>query len=65
MMYIDKADKATGEIERLSGWVHWVGRHPGIILLGALAMAILSLQKSHKTEGADRDSSGEDVPLFI
>lgn len=64
-MYIDKADKAAGEIGRLSGWIHWAGRHPGIMLLGALAMAILSLQEPHKNEGADRDSSGEDVPLFI
>ena len=36
-----------------------------VVLLGALVMAILALQKSPRTEDFERDTSGEEVPLFI
>jgi hypothetical protein len=57
--------KAAFKIGKHTGWIGWAGRHPGIVLLGALMMAILSAQQSSKASDAERDSSGEDVPLFI
>ncbi|MFZ0964639.1 MAG: hypothetical protein WAO35_27590 [Terriglobia bacterium] len=47
------------------GWLDWVGQHPGVVLLGALVVATLALNDSPRTEDVERDTSGEEVPLFI
>ena len=57
--------KAAFQLEPHTGWFNWAERHPGVVLLGALVMAILALQKSPRTEDFERDTSGEEVPLFI
>jgi len=57
--------KAALEVGKLAGWMDWAGRHPGIVLLGALAVAILAVQDMPKAEEASFDSSDEEVPLFI
>ena len=59
------ADKPPTESERHTGWFNWAGRHPGVVLLGALVMAILALSESPGPEDIERDPSGEEVPLFI
>jgi len=59
------SDKAPIESQRHTGWFNWAGRHPGVVLLGALVMAILALSESPGTEDIERDTSGEEVPLFI
>jgi hypothetical protein len=53
------------QIERQNGWFNWAERHSGVLLLGALMMAILALPKSPGTADIERDPSGEEVPLFI
>lgn len=62
-------EQAAGEeavrIERHTGWLEWAGRHPGVVLLGALAMAILALNDPPRTESVECDANGEEVPLFI
>jgi hypothetical protein len=57
--------QATSQLGRLSGWFNWAERHPGVVLLGALVMAILALPKSPRSEDIERDTTGEEVPLFI
>jgi len=57
--------KPAMQPERRAGWFHWAERHPGILLLGALVMAMLALAKPPKTEDIEHDTSGEEVPLFI
>lgn len=47
------------------GWFNWIGEHPGVVLLGALVVATLALDNSPKIEYIERDTSGEEVPLFI
>jgi hypothetical protein len=59
------SDKAPIESERHTGWFNWAGRHPGVVLLGALVMAFLALQESPSHEDVERDTSDEEVPLFI
>jgi hypothetical protein len=59
------SDKAPIESERHTGWFKWAGRHPGVVLVGALVMAILALSKSPGTDETERNTSGEEVPLFI
>jgi hypothetical protein len=53
------------ELRKLSGWFDWAGRHPAVVLLGALAVAIVALQQSPGSEASELDGSGEEVPLFI
>jgi hypothetical protein len=57
--------KAAIESERHTGWFNWAERHPGVVLLGALVMGILALQKAPRSEDIERDTTGEEVPLFI
>jgi len=57
--------KAANQHKPQTGWFNWAERHPGIVLLGALAMALLALQKLPKAKGIERDPSAEEVPLFI
>jgi hypothetical protein len=64
-MYEQTVGKAAIEIERLTGWFNWAGRHPGVVLLGALVMAILALPKSPRTGDIEPDLGDEEVPLFI
>lgn len=58
-------DKAAIESEHHAHWFNWAGRHPGVVLLGALVMAIIALQKSPGTEDIEHDPGGEEAPLFI
>ncbi len=46
-------------------WFNWAKRHSGILLLGALAMAILAFRKSRPANELPPDTTGEEVPLFI
>lgn len=48
-----------------AGWLGWVGRHPGLVLLGTLAVAILTLGRPHHAPEAAPATNGEDTPLFI
>jgi len=59
------SDEASIEPERHTGWFNWVAQHPGVVLLGALVISVLALSKSPGTEETERDTSGEEVPLFI
>ncbi len=58
-------EQTAGQLERHTGWFKWAERHPGLVLLGVLGMAILALPKSPTPEDIERDTSGEEVPLFI
>jgi len=64
LMHEQAGGKAANHLER-RGWFNWAGRHPGVELLGALVVAILALQKPPRIEDIERDTSGEEVPLFI
>jgi hypothetical protein len=64
-MHLQTAGKVAAEAGKLTGWINWVGRHPGIVLLGALVMAILSVQTSPGARDSESDSDDEEVPLFI
>jgi len=46
-------------------WFRWAERHPGVMLMGALVVALMALRMPSKTRDTDRDISGEEVPLFI
>jgi hypothetical protein len=50
---------------KLIGWVDWAGRHPGIVLLGALVTVILSSRMSPRGRQIDDDLPDDEVPLFI
>ena len=56
---------AAIESEYHTHWFNWAGRHPGVVLLGALVMAIMALQKPPCKKDIEHDSGGEEVPLFI
>ena len=51
--------------ELVANWLGWPARHPGIVLLGTLVVAILAFSGEPKLEDTDLDSTGEEVPLFI
>lgn len=57
--------KVAIEIDRLGGWLGWAARHPGIVLLGALAVTLLAVEESPKAEPVVCDSCEDEVPLFI
>jgi len=61
----EHAGNSAFEIDKLTGWFNWMGRHPGLVLLGALAMAIVAVQESTEAEPTEHASSEEEVPLFI
>ncbi|HMD85552.1 MAG TPA: hypothetical protein VKO18_12735 [Terriglobia bacterium] len=61
----EQGGEAAIQLARHAGWFNWAERHPGVVLLGALVMAILALPRSPKTEDIEDDTSGEEVPLFI
>lgn len=48
-----------------TGWLDWAGSHPGLLLLGSLAVAILACCNSPEPADTELDASGEEVPLFI
>jgi len=58
-------DCARYQDERRPGWLFWPGRHPGVVLLGALVVAILAFRKPLPAKDVQTDSMGEDVPLFV
>lgn len=66
-MRVQTAGNGGVETGKLIGWVDWAGRHPGIVLLGALVTVILSARMSPRgREIADEDVARDDqVPLFI
>jgi len=66
-MRVQRAGNGGVEAGKLIGWVNWAGRHPGIVLLGALVTVILSSRMSPRDrEFADEDGARDDeVPLFI
>jgi hypothetical protein len=47
------------------GGLNWASRHPGVVLLGALALAALVLPNMAEPDHCERDANGEVVPLFI
>ena len=47
------------------GWFIWAKRHPRVMLLGALALAILACRTARRANGVQTGTAGEDVPLFI
>jgi hypothetical protein len=51
--------------EHGTGWLDWAGRHPGLVLLGTLVVAILAFSGSPEPADSELDASGEEVPLFI
>jgi hypothetical protein len=57
----------TDGIRSQSGmsWLDWAGRHPGLVLLGSLAVAVLACSNSPEPTDTELDASGEEVPLFI
>jgi len=57
--------KVALEIGKQSGWINWMARHPGLVLLGALAVAILAARQAPDENDPGPDSSQDEVPLFI
>jgi hypothetical protein len=55
----------TIEDKQRMEWMRWAERHPGIMLMGALVVALMALRMPSKIRDTDRDISGEEVPLFI
>ena len=41
-MHEQTGGEAAIQLERHIGWLEWAEQHPGVVLLGALAMAILA-----------------------
>ena len=64
-MHNEPRGEAAVRVERASSWFRWAGQHPGVVLLGALAMALLALRKPPQAAVAESDASDEEVPLFI
>lgn len=48
-----------------SRWRNWARRHPGVLLLGAVAVVVLALPEPARLHDVERDPGGEEVPLFI
>jgi hypothetical protein len=48
-----------------TGWLDWAGRHPGLALLGSLALAILAFRNTPEPADTQSDAGGEEVALFI
>jgi hypothetical protein len=53
------------EAGTLKRWIHWAGEHPGLMLLGALMIAVLTMQPTGEPQDAAQDSPVDDVPLFV
>jgi hypothetical protein len=47
------------------GLFEWVGRHPGVLLLGTLFVAVMVLTRETESSQADFFGSEEEVPLFV
>ena len=58
-------DNAEIYLGQRSDWLRWPGRHPGIVLLGTLIVAMLAFRKSPPADDAQLDTTAEGVPLFI
>jgi len=48
-----------------TSWIDWAVRHPGLVLLGTLVVAVLAITGSPKPAEMELDADGEEVPLFI
>jgi hypothetical protein len=46
-------------------WFGWAGRHPGVVLLGTMLVVVLALPKPSRSRDVERDTTGEEVPLFV
>jgi len=46
-------------------WYDWAAQHPGVVLLGAVAVALLAVPTPPRTCDVERNPEGEEVPLFI
>ena len=46
-------------------WLGWASRHPGVVLLGAMLVVALALPKPIRIRDVERDTTGEEVPLFV
>ena len=57
--------KDTMQLEHRIDWFKWLNRHQGVVLLGVVALGILVLGNSRTIVEAERDMTGEEVPLFI
>ena len=64
-MRIQTAGEGGVEVGKLIGWIDWAGRHPGIVLLGALVTVILSAQMSPTGAETESAACNDEVPLFI
>jgi hypothetical protein len=60
----ERRDKAPCPRQRHT-WFGWAGRHPGVVLLGAVIMAIIAIPDPPSVHEVEDDSTGEEVPLFI
>jgi hypothetical protein len=58
-------DFTSNQYQKHQGWLFWPGRHPGVVLLGTLVVAILAFRGSAPAKDVQTDSTGEDVPLFV
>jgi hypothetical protein len=50
---------------RVTSWLEWAGRHPGVVLLGTLLLAALLTPTQPSRNQPEADAGSEDVPLFI
>ena len=64
-MFEQTDEKAAIQLESNPGWFKWAGRHPGLVALGALVVAVVALNKSLKIREIEPDTGDEEVPLFI
>jgi hypothetical protein len=64
-MYNQTDRNAAIQLKPRTGWFNWAEQHPGWVVLGALVVAILALNKSLKTPDLEPDPGDEEVPLFI
>jgi len=60
-----KAGSGAMGVGQPSRWRNWARRHPGVLLLGAVAVVVLALPEPARLHDVERDPGGEEVPLFI
>ena len=66
VMQTETARDHQVEAARLTGeGLNWVSRHPGIVLLGVLALALIAMPARAAFDSAGVDSGADEIPLFI